>query len=442
MSLNLLGVFWLLLVLYSMSKKMSSTIMLTVISTIFQNALFISIGSARVSIFEVSAIMLIFRYCVLVRRTNLFSSKNPKQELIVIFLFFLITIIDGIVYGGYEIKLYSEYLGLYQTGVEIVSINISTFIVLIRFALYWIIYDIITDYVSCSDYKINDKNAIKTLKVSIYIVCIVGIFQILTSRGYIDGSFVMSIIHDKNMGAASAYYSNYIRLFSTFAEPSYCAPWMNAAIWALIYCDKYISVTEKRILIIILCMEFVLSLSYSGFLSMAVMILYYIYNNKSKKSFVLSVIILCTLCVLYIATPVGNTISGIIGEKVNSTSGLSRLAYIADCYRVFFETHCMGVGYMKIKSMTLLSGLFAQVGILGTISFVWLIIKKMSRRNITNSQNVTKIFLVAVLIGGEASCSGLAYLAPFWYGLLLFAMTNYVHRDPARYEIGSVKNEL
>lgn len=162
------------------------------------------------------------------------------------------------------------------------------------------------------------------------------------------------------------------------------------------------------------------------------------YSNKSKKSFVLSLVIVCMAFLAYIATPIGNTISAFIGDKINSTSGLSRFAYIVDCYRVFTETYLMGVGYMKIKCMTLISGLLAQVGIIGTVSFIWIVFKKLSRKNYTNAQNVTKVFLIATLVGGEISCSGLAYLAPFWYGLLLFAMTNYSGVNTVNQRVGGV----
>ena len=416
---------------------MSFTIMLTVISILFQNALFVSIGSARISIFEISALILILRYYVL-RRERILLNKSAKQDMIVILLFFVITIIDCIIFNGYEIQLYTEYLGLHKIGVDKLSFDISTIIVLIRFAFYWIIFEIITNYVKHVDYKMNDKNVISTIRVSVYIVCVLGVVQVLTSRGYINADFIMSIIHDKNMGAASAYYSNYTRLFSTFAEPSYCAPWMNAAIWALVYCKKDINTIERNSLISVLLVEFVLSASSAGFLSMVLMFLYYMYSNKSKKSFVLSLVIVCMAFFAYIATPIGNTISAFIGDKINSTSGLSRFAYIVDCYRVFTETYLMGVGYMKIKCMTLISGLLAQVGIIGTVSFIWIVFKKLSRKNYTNAQNVTKVFLIATLVGGEISCSGLAYLAPFWYGLLLFAMTNYSGVNTVNQRVGGV----
>lgn len=145
---------------------------------------------------------------------------------------------------------------------------------------------------------------------------------------------------------------------------------------------------------------------------------------------------------LYISTPIGNTISAIIGDKINSTSGLSRFAYIIDCYRVFTETYLMGVGYMKIKCMTLISGLLAKVGIIGTVSFIWIVFKKMSRNNYTNAQNVTKAFLIATLVGEEISCSGLIYLAPFWYGLLLFAMTNYSVVNTVNQRGGGIQNAI
>lgn len=441
MSINILGIVWFLLVLYSLSKKMSLTILLTVTSIIFQNALFICVGSIRISIFEISALILIMRY-ILLSHQKILLNKDSISVLLLILTFFFITILSGIIFNGYEIRLYSEYLGLYQIGTEKLSLDLSTLIVLIRFALYWIVYEIISNYVKKSDNKANDRNMINTLRISIYIVCIIGIIQVLTSRGYINGNLLMTVIHDKNMGAASAYYSNYIRLFSSFAEPSYCAPWINAAIWALVYCKNEFNIMERNFLLLLLFVEFVLSASLTGVLAMAVMFLYYMYTNIKKRYFVLALVIVCVGIFIIIATPIGDSVSTFIDEKANSTSGLSRVAYISDCYRVFFETYLLGVGYMKIKSMTLLSSLFAQVGFIGASMFVWVLIKVLSRKNYTNAQKVTKVFFVATLIGGEISCSGLAYLAPFWYGLLLYAMTNYGSLSIVNQNMRGIKNAL
>ena len=95
-----------------------------------------------------------------------------------------------------------------------------------------------------------------------------------------------------------------------------------------------------------------------------------------------------------------------------------------DCYRVFKETNFFGVGYMQIKSMTLISGLLAQVGVIGTIVFAVMIVRLLQRKIKNNVQVVAKMFFIASVIGGEISCSGLHWLAPFWFGLFLFALAD------------------
>ena len=438
-SINALGIIWFILVLYSFSRKIDYTIMLTVVSIIFQVSLFVAIGNVRISIFEMSAFLLIFRYFILAKGKLVFS-KTLKNFLIVALLFFIISIIDGMLFEGYEIKLYAEYMGLYRIGTEKLSIDYSLIIALFRFTLYGIVYEVISCHVKRNNVCVNDRNMLNTLRLAIYIVCIVGLIQILTSNGYLNLNSFMTVIHDERMGAASAYYANYTRLFSTFAEPSYCAPWLNAALWAMVYCRENINKLEKRILIVILSIEFILSASATGYLAMIVMFLYYVYTNRSKKSFLVVVFLVFSAIIWMTITPMGKEILLYINDKATSTSGLSRFAYIQDCYCVFAETHFMGLGYMQIKCMTLLSGLFAQVGLIGTIVFCRMIVYliRNNKRN-TNAQRVSYVFFITMLIGSEISCSGLAYLATFWFAFLLLSMTNY---HVSKIVIESVEDEV
>ena len=86
--LNPLGLFWLLLLLYSLLKRMNYTILLTVVSLIFQSSLFVMIGSARIAIFEISSVVLIVRYLLIEKRklinvkTIIVDGHNDRPELV------------------------------------------------------------------------------------------------------------------------------------------------------------------------------------------------------------------------------------------------------------------------------------------------------------------------------------------------------------------------
>ena len=411
--------------------------MFTIVALIFQKALVCTVGGIRIGIFDVTSILLILRYLYTVKFKFLID-KIGKMAFTVWGAFFLISLLSGIFLNGYEIKIYGEYYGIFQIDSYYVKIDTSLLIVLGRLLLYIFVFVIIYNWFKDKESNDIEYFVVKTINISLIIITVVGVMQLANYYGLIDFSFVLEIVHDINSGG-SAYYENYDRLYSCFAEPSYCAPWLNAVFWFLVCFKSRVNNKLRYLIMLIVFIEYLLCRSFTGYIAFVLMSLYWGYTNKGKKIFYLYLLVILFGIVVFIYSPLGSQIGKLVIEKSESTSGLARVAFIQDCYRVFFDTNFWGVGYMQIKSMTLISGLLAQVGIIGTMTFIIFIYNLLKIKTQSNIEKAVKIFFLATIVGGEVSCSGLHWLVEFWFGLYLYAMTSgYINHKIKRLKIREV----
>lgn len=416
MYFHFVGIVWISIVLMSYLKKMSNTIILTITSLIFMGTSFFSSEVVSISIFEMSAILMIIRY-VFIDNYRLYISKVMKMLMIVVIFMIMISILDGFIFSGFPIKLYIEYNKvMYDAGTDYVCVDSSFIIALFRLVLYVVSMMIICSYSYISNDK--EKIIIGTLTLSSVIVLSFGIIQWLTSKGIANLHFLVHLVHNEG---ADAYTAGYDKLFSVFDEPSYCGPWLNALFWSLMF-SKY-KYRFKIIIIAITGLELLLTLSSTGVICFCVMGIIWIFYKKIDAKKILALMLgISAICIVFIFSSQGQRLLNEVVNKMNSTSGVARITYIKDCYDTMVKTFGLGVGYSQIKCMTLISGLLAQIGIVGTLIFVWTLFKLVKCESRKEEDVIAKTFFVAILIGTEVSCSGLVYAMPFWYGMMMISV--------------------
>ena len=294
-SINVLGVVWTVLLLVSFNKKMYFTIALTITSVIFQKVLLFTAGGVRITIFDISAIVLTLRWLI-ISKGKIQLLRVDKLVVLVFAVFFTQSMISGIVFNGYGIKLYDEWYGLYQSGTYYLTIDASLIIVLIRLLLYCLVYLAISSYARQNTEQSNEKCILEIIKVSVYAVLAIGAIQLLNYYEVANFDWIMRVIHDPNQGG-SAYYLNYNRMYSCFSEPSYCAPWLNAAFWSLMYYKKE---SKERILLGLLLVGFLLSASFTGYIAFVVMYLIFVFQHKTKKAFCVNLVLISVVFAIYL----------------------------------------------------------------------------------------------------------------------------------------------
>lgn len=424
--MTLVGIFWLILILFTFSKKFKYTIIATIPSIMFTGTAFYASETITISVFEMSALLLLFRYFVL-KKGKIVLNKLNRCLFFMVFIFAAITLLDALIFRGYQIQLYAEWGGsVHPTGYDVLGINISTIIVLGRLFYYVLIFAVINSY--SQQYLSNDEldfTVEHTFFLSLAIVLICGLIQWVTSLGIADFSRIVKLYH--NVGY-DAFTQNYDRLYSVFDEPSYCGPWLNAAFWSLIMMknnkNKRINDRTYFIFLAATLIEFLLTLSGAGFVAFLITLsiwFLFVKKNKNLLIWIWTAIILGVFLLYFTAQ--GQIIVKMLATKLTSDSGTARIFYIFDCYSKFIETYGLGVGYGRLKCMTLISGLMGQVGIIGTIYFVYTLFLLLNRHVKCYGEILSKTFFISIVIGTEISCSGLQYCMTFWFGFFLYSLS-------------------
>ena len=140
--------------------------------------------------------------------------------------------------------------------------------------------------------------------------------------------------------------------------------------------------------------------------------------NRQAGTIVLA---FCALVIVCLATPPVRHLIEVSWYKLSSASGVTRLSYSEQCYSIFFQTFGFGLGFNQVQSMTLIGGLLAQVGLIGSLLFGAMLYKTYQNRSQDAIGRFSGLFFVLVLFGVEVSCSGILYSGPFWFVFYLLA---------------------
>ena len=219
--MTLLGAVWILLIIISLFLKFKDTLILTLSSIVFTGTAFWYNGSITITIFEVAAFFLIFRFFFILRGKLSFGKIN-KGLLFLSFIFVLITLTNITVFNGYDIILYAQNInGLIPISVEHLKFTASTFLLLCRFVYYILVCLIVNSYITnyCDSQKRGKiLTSFFTFTVSIVLVC--GLIQWLS----IYNGGIKPIVELYHNVGVDAFTSGWDRLYSVFDEPSYCGP--------------------------------------------------------------------------------------------------------------------------------------------------------------------------------------------------------------------------
>lgn len=419
MTIHLLGIIWIFFILISFKKHITYTIMLVIISIIFMGTTFFSSNNINVSIFEISSFLLLIRV-LLLNNGKIFIGKFSFFLLVLIFFVITSSIFLGFLYKGYPVPLYIEFgKKMYSAGFHYVKIDIHLFIALIRFLLYGLTIIIIC---SCTDQLMNKqknkKVVLKTIIITSWIVIIVGIIQFAYSYNIIDTHLLVELFHNNN-ASTNAYVANYDKLYSVFAEPSYCGCWLNSILWGLIISE--IQFKSKKILIVLLFIEEILTISATAAISFFIMFIYWIIYKKIDKKKIFGfagVVMILILVILF--TSIGQRFWNELANKINSMSAIARFTYFRQCYQTFWNSSGLGIGYSQILSSTLISGLLAQIGLVGTSLFIVFFLAMIKKKANDSIEVLVKTIFISICIGTEISCSGIVYAMPLWFAIMLF----------------------
>lgn len=395
MTITLFGIFWIIISIIFLFKKIEHNFFLLLWSCVFQANAVLIIGENDISSLFVSSIFFIIKNLFTLRSIR----KLEKKSLVPLFFFLIVVIISMIatklsvgvtILEGVNDYFYSQYDG---------STGLYRFLVLFLLSV-----DLF--------FVINQKNRIfrpkSFMKNAIYLtwfVLIIGFIQYLFNLfEATPPDIFMNLLYSNNL--IDNYFTgnpSFVRICSTFQEASYCSLFLVGMLWFLYY-----SIPKKTksiiFLLILIIIEIILTFSTTAYASLLFGVcIEFIHNKRMSKR--ITIIALCSAVVLLVmlfGLP-ENIYMATLG-KSNSLSTNTRNEWNNAAWLTFIESNYFGVGFRNIRASSMILNILGQLGIIGFIVFIYFIasiIKPILHRE----NNIGYIsLLLCVLLGCVLSC--------------------------------------
>lgn len=434
--MTIFGIAWLLISIVALFGPTEYSVVLLLISTLFESASVIHTGSISVGTLDIASTIIICQFALKKVRNQRTYRMDVRQRLFAAFALYALVggIISISIFSGYKVESYDATpLGDWfaVVAVEEIGLSSSFFTSILRLVTYVSAY--ICLGLECRSWSTRKKIKVfhAGIYISISIVLSVGLIQYLGSIGIINCSWLMENLHTQDLADTSAYWNNYRQLYSVFSEPSHCGPWLIGIGWSLILKGK---TSKHEYVLAALCfVEGVITYSSTALITFIVMLLVFaarVVSLRNWKQIALRIIFpLGAMGALAIAAPPIQQLLNSAINKLSSGSGLIRVALIKQSYEAFINTFGLGLGFNQIIGMTFFGSTLAQVGIIGTailVTFLFFAYKEIPN---TSEGNFAKCLLTAILISLLVSSSGLLYAKRLWFVLFLLPLVDLSSAD-------------
>lgn len=214
----------------------------------------------------------------------------------------------------------------------------------------------------------------RVIKTVIVFVLSIGIIQFAQSIHIMPkiGLLRMAFFNDTGSGVFYNLPFDVTRLYSTFMEPSYCAPFLVGAFYYILCQTTLVKNKinkENYILLAVIAIEIMITQSATGYAAMVICALFYMLAGKEKKFFYQMIPIV--MCILPIALmPFWNTIYVNVLGKLTSGSGKVRSFWNENAFNAFLNNPLLGVGYKNSRASSLIYTVLAESGVIGMAVYI------------------------------------------------------------------------
>lgn len=287
-------------------------------------------------------------------------------------------------------------------------------------------------------------NVIKKLSIALIII---GFVQLGITARIIPRIEIMKMLFFNDSSAtgeaiyynrAFVYYSRYIRIFSTYMEPSYYAGYVVGAFY------YFLSIKEKRkdnlLLVVFLGLQIILTFSSSAYGAfLLVGILYILTAKEWKKKIKVLIIGIIGFAFMYVVFY--NVLDTVIFSKMSSTSAAARISWNEMARVKFIESPIIGNGYKQSRASTIILTLLSEVGIVGltiyvlfNISFLKYVFKKQRERSLYG----ISLAILSVIATQAIGVPDLE-ICTYWMWLNLFAIQYGIEPKSGKTSIKNIK---
>lgn len=416
------GIIWIPICIIVFFKPTNELVRLLFISSIFQSASVLNIGTKGVTLVTIVEILLVIKYAM-IRKKIKKDYKTKKQTNIeyLFILFFLIVIINSLLASILFENLNYEIVPKYGEPVKI-EYGSSMIIKFFNLALHILTCIIL--------FKIRNilepKEIFKSAMIMIMIAIIFGMWEYLWKITNMRIYFPSNLIYN-NTNYSQGFDQGYIegrnnitnvRMNSTFLEPSYFGGFISPATIGLIATQKNIKNKEnrKKFLAITLMglISIVLNMSGTGIICFVILVLIYFFTNKNiqKKNLLrVSMLIFIALIVLE-KTGLLNRIVDMVVSKSNSISGTGRKEMNNIGWQLIKKTWGLGAGINSYRCSSFIIQLLATLGVVPTfilINITVKLLKAMKKKDRTIEKEWGFYFLLGVIISMVIAIPDLNY---------------------------------
>ena len=206
-------------------------------------------------------------------------------------------------------------------------------------------------------------------KVSM-IVLVIGFFQIPMTMGVIPKLWLFKNFIYNDVSSSQFYIFNsfsYIRFFSTFQEPSYCAPFIIAMFFFFFESGRKTRENVRICIMLFLAIILTFSSTAYGCFSILIIIWFLGSHNSILKKYILPIFF---VGVVFFLTIGHSIIENVFLSKMESGSGLVRAQWNNFARQMFYNNIIFGAGYKTARASSLFYCLLGELGILGLIGYI------------------------------------------------------------------------
>jgi len=172
-----------------------------------------------------------------------------------------------------------------------------------------------------------------------------------------------------NNPSYAQYWLQGIRLNSTFTEPSYAGAFLGASVAYLLYSRINVK------LLVIAAIALILNLSGTGLVSFSLFCFFSLLIEKQNRGKYIFIIMMFILIITVFISLIGykDLMYDMLIYKADSQSGTERSSIILFTINLLEETYFLGLGLGSHRCFSFLTGMMANIGIVGLLLFFWYI---------------------------------------------------------------------
>ncbi|MFP7421404.1 hypothetical protein SFC10_01530 [Streptococcus ruminicola] len=379
--MTLFGIFWVVYLLYCFSKKgMYHMFFALSLSMVLQCDNVFLFGSIGIGPQITTSIFFILFFLI----KNQFKFSIQKE--------------NGLTLVGLSMLLFPIFISLNnQNCIRIIML------------LFYIVCSVVV--VGVAKYLTYDELYDILYKVSM-IVLVIGFLQIPMTMGVIPKLWLFKNFIYNDVSSSQFYIFNsfsYIRFFSTFQEPSYCAPFLIAMFFFFIESGR--KTRENTRICIILLLAIILTFSSTAYGCFSILIVIWLLGsyNFILKKYILPIIF---VGLVFFLTVGHSIIENVLISKMESGSGLVRAQWNNFALQTFYNNIVVGGGYKTARASSLFYCLLGELGLVGLTGYilfnVGLIVK--SRRRLIRQES---LMLLTGVVSMMIACPDLD-LCSYW----------------------------